>query len=99
MVPRIAGDTYAAVAVNISTLRVPPPTNMRPPAKATVKIAIVPSNSPSPWILESTVMAAMGSAHAMTIDTPDVKCNIRRYEYVLRVDGGTEFFLHGHTGS
>jgi hypothetical protein len=77
--------TYAAVAVNISTLEVPPVKNMSPPAKTTVKRAIIPSTLAFVWSLESTVMAAIGRTQATMVATEEVNSIIRCSENVLRV--------------
>ena len=74
------------MAVNISTLEVPPLRNISPPAKATVKRAITPSTSEVLWSLESTVIAATGRTQATMVATEDVNCSIRCSENVFIVD-------------
>ena len=76
---------YAAVAVNISTLEAPPAKYMSPPAKTTVKRAIIPSVLEFDWSLESTVMAAIGRTQATRVATDEVNSVIRCSENVLRV--------------
>ncbi len=82
--------SYAAVAVNISTLELVDDKSTRPNANTAVKSAINPKIIPIPCTRARTVIATVGKRHAITVVIIEVARTIQSPLYSVRLSSTEE---------